>query len=92
MSGWWRWLSSPCSGMSPSGWQLTQRWTGFDSYNVGLPRSGTWYLRFNSDWRSYCADFGNTGYDTTAGGGPNQGMPFSGDVGLGAYSAMILSQ
>jgi 1,4-alpha-glucan branching enzyme len=64
----------------------------YDSYNVGFPRAGTWYLRFNSDWRGYAADFGNAGYDTTAGGGSNQGMPFNGNVGLGPYSAVILSQ
>jgi 1,4-alpha-glucan branching enzyme len=62
------------------------------SYNIGFPREGTWYLRFNSDWSAYSGDFGNVGYDTTAAGGGNQGMPFNGNVGLGAYSAIVLSQ
>jgi 1,4-alpha-glucan branching enzyme len=62
------------------------------SYSVGLPRGGTWYLRFNSDWSAYSGDFTNVGYDTTANGGPNQGMPFSGNVGLGPYSVIALSQ
>src|SRR5271170_7485144 len=43
----------------------------FPSYNIGFPSDGTWYLRFNSDWQAYCPDFGNIGYDTTAGGGGN---------------------
>ena len=64
----------------------------FASYDVGFPRAGTWYLRFNSDWAAYAADFGNVGYDTTAGGGGNQGMPFDGNVGVGAYSLIVLSQ
>ena len=64
----------------------------YDSYNVGFPRPGTWYVRFNSDWTGYAGDFSNAGYDTTAGGGPNQGMPFNGNVGLGPYSVIVLSQ
>lgn len=62
------------------------------SYNVGFPRPGTWFLRFNSDFRGFADDFGNVGYDTTAGGGGNQGMPFDGNVGLGPYSVCIYSQ
>jgi 1,4-alpha-glucan branching enzyme len=61
-------------------------------YNIGFPRDGTWYLRFNSDWQGYCPDFGNVGYDTTAGGGGNQNMPFNGNVGLGPYSCCMYSQ
>jgi 1,4-alpha-glucan branching enzyme len=64
----------------------------FDAYNVGFPRAGNWFLRFNSDWTGYAGDFGNAGYDTTAGGGGNQGMPFNGNVGIGPYSAIVLSQ
>jgi 1,4-alpha-glucan branching enzyme len=64
----------------------------FPSYSIGFPRDGPWYLRFNSDWQAYGSDFGNVGYDTTAGGGGNQNMPFSGNVGLGAYSCCMFSQ
>lgn len=64
----------------------------YPSYNVGFPRGGTWYLRFNSDFRGYSPDFGNVGYDTTADGPGNQGMPFSGNVGMGPYSVCIYSQ
>ena len=62
------------------------------SYNIGFPRRGTWFLRFNSDFRGFAPDFGDVGYDTTAGGGGNQGMPFDGNVGLGPYSVCIYSQ
>ena len=62
------------------------------SYNIGFPHAGTWYLRFDSDWTGYCGDFTNVGYNTTAGPSGNQGMPFNGNVGVGPYSAIILSQ
>jgi 1,4-alpha-glucan branching enzyme len=64
----------------------------YPSYNLGFPRGGTWYLRFNSDWSGYCNDFSNVGYTTSATDGQNQGMPCNGNVGLGPYSAIILSQ
>jgi 1,4-alpha-glucan branching enzyme len=65
----------------------------YDSYTVGMPRSGRWRVRFNSDWQGYSADFGNhPGYDTEAGGGPMDRMPFQASVGIGPYSVLILSQ
>jgi 1,4-alpha-glucan branching enzyme len=66
-----------------------RRW---DSYNIGFPRTDTWYLRFNGDYQGYASDFSNVGYDTTAAPGWNQGMPANGNVGLGPYSVIILSQ
>jgi 1,4-alpha-glucan branching enzyme len=65
----------------------------YDSYALGMPRAGQWYVRFNSDWQGYSADFGNhLGYNTTAGGGSMDGMPFQANVGIGPYSVLILSQ
>ena len=66
----------------------------YDSYTLGFPRSGNWYVRFNSDWQGYSSDFGNhPGYDTTAGSfGTGDNMPFIGNIGIGPYSALILSQ
>ncbi|MEH0154495.1 alpha-amylase family glycosyl hydrolase [Limibacter armeniacum] len=65
----------------------------FNRYHIGLPKEGKWKVRFNSDWNGYSADFGNTsaddivalidGYD---------GMPYSGSIGLGPYTVLILSQ
>jgi 1,4-alpha-glucan branching enzyme len=66
---------------------------GYSSYTIGLPRGGLWRVRFNSDWNGYSSDFGNwSSYDTDAGGGPLDDMPFSGNVGLGPYTAIILSR
>jgi 1,4-alpha-glucan branching enzyme len=65
----------------------------YDNYTLGMPRAGRWRVRFNSDWQGYSADFGNhLGYDTTAGGGPMDTMPFQANVGIGPYSVLILSQ
>lgn len=68
----------------------------YNSYNIGFPRAGTWYVRFNSDWQGFSRDFGNQpGYDTTASReirGDTDGMPFSGNIGIGSYSVLILSQ
>lgn len=65
----------------------------YNSYNIGFPREGYWRVRFNSDWNGYSPDFGNhPGYDTTAGWGAKDGMSFNGNVGIGPYSLLILSQ
>jgi 1,4-alpha-glucan branching enzyme len=50
-------------------------------------------VRFNSDWNGYSADFSNTlGYDTTVGPPGRDNLPCQGNVGIGPYSALILSQ
>jgi 1,4-alpha-glucan branching enzyme len=65
----------------------------FPSYTIGFPHSGFWRVRFNSDWSGYSPDFGNApGYDTTADGPGLHGLPYRGNVGLGPYTALILSQ
>lgn len=65
----------------------------FGDYTVGLPRSGSWRVRFNSDWNGYDASFGNVaGSDTSASGVPYDSMPCSGNLGFGPYTALILSQ
>ena len=68
----------------------------YDSYSVGFPRSGLWWVQFNSDWNGFSPDFGNCpGYDTVAfnsGLGDPDGMPFRGNIGIGPYSVLILSQ
>jgi 1,4-alpha-glucan branching enzyme len=66
---------------------------GYDSYRIGLPRDGTWRVRFNSDWRGYSSVFGDhPSYDVGAIGSGRDDMQWSGDVGIGAYTAIILSQ
>jgi 1,4-alpha-glucan branching enzyme len=67
----------------------------YGSYTIGFPQGGTWYVRFNSDWNGFSSDFGNfPGYTTNAGNalGGRDGMPFAGNVGIGPYTALILSQ
>jgi 1,4-alpha-glucan branching enzyme len=65
----------------------------YDSYSIGFPGAGAWNVRFNSDWNGYSSDFGNQlSYDTNASPPGRDGMPCSGDVGIGPYTAIILSQ
>lgn len=65
----------------------------YSSYNLGFPRAGVWRVRFNSDWSGYDPTFGNTpGYDTLAVPGEQDNLPCAATVGLGPYSAIILSQ
>jgi len=65
----------------------------FANYSIGLPRQGMWRVRFNSDWNGYDASFGNSpSDDTNAGGESYDSMPFSGNIGVGPYSAVILTQ
>ncbi|HEY6347858.1 MAG TPA: alpha-amylase family glycosyl hydrolase [Candidatus Angelobacter sp.] len=66
---------------------------GYNNYHIGFPRGGHWRVRFNSDWNGYDGSFGNwLSYDTDANGAPQDSMPASADVGLGPYSAIVLSQ
>jgi 1,4-alpha-glucan branching enzyme len=65
----------------------------FTQYDLGLPRGGTWRVRFNSDWTGYDAGFGGTASnDLTASAGARDGLGYHGSVGVGPYSAVILSQ
>jgi 1,4-alpha-glucan branching enzyme len=65
----------------------------FASYRVGVPRAGRWRVRLNTDWTGYSADFGSLPvFDTTTGAHPQDGMPFAAEIGLPAYSALVLSQ
>jgi 1,4-alpha-glucan branching enzyme len=65
----------------------------FGNYNVGFPRSGLWYCRFNSDAKDFSGDFGDFGgYDTNAHAGPQHGLPCNADVGIGPYSLVMFSQ
>jgi glycosidase len=66
---------------------------GYANLSIGFPRSGMWRVRFNSDWSGYDEFFGNWfSYDTQAGEPGIAPLPFSANVGIGPYSALILSQ
>jgi 1,4-alpha-glucan branching enzyme len=65
----------------------------YQSYRIGLPRPGTWRVRFNSDYIGYSSDFGaQPTFDTATDPQPADGMPCSASIGLAAYSAVVLSQ
>ena len=66
---------------------------GFASYTLGFPRGGAWRVRFNSDSGHYDGSFANwSSSDTEASGAPMDTMPASANVGIGAYTAVLLSQ
>jgi 1,4-alpha-glucan branching enzyme len=65
----------------------------YANYQIGMPRPGLWRVRFNSDSRDYDAYFDNwPSFDTDANGPALNGMPYSADVSIGAYTCLVLSQ
>jgi 1,4-alpha-glucan branching enzyme len=64
-----------------------------EGYKIGFSRAGNWEVRFNSDWSGYDPTFSNHRVkDVMAKRGKKDGMPFSGFIDIGSYSAVILSQ
>lgn len=64
-----------------------------ENVTVGLPASGTWITRFNSDSTIYSPTFGGIGSTTVkASAKAFSGMPYSGSLTIGPYSLIILSQ
>ena len=64
-------------------------------YRIGLPRAGTWLVRFNSDWKGYSPDFldvGNPDGQVVAENNPHDGFEYSGVFALPPYGFLILSQ
>lgn len=65
----------------------------YEEYRVGVPRDGPWKVRFNGDWNGYSPEFGNHhSWHAEAEDIPWDGMPFSIGIGIGPYTALILSQ
>jgi 1,4-alpha-glucan branching enzyme len=65
----------------------------YDSYVIGFPRPGGWRVRFNSDWVGYSPDFAShPSYHTVAEARVYDGLDFRGHVGIGPYTALILTQ
>jgi 1,4-alpha-glucan branching enzyme len=65
----------------------------YDAYELGFPRAGEWKVRLNSDWRGYGDDYADTpSFPTRADAPPRDGMPHSASVGIGPYTAVVLSQ
>jgi len=65
----------------------------YDHYTIGFPHLGNWRVRFNSDWSGYSPDFiSHPGYHTAAAPGGRDGLNFHGEIGIGPYAALILTQ
>ncbi len=58
----------------------------FEHYELTLPVTGTWRVRFNSCWKGYSVDFHETHFAATTTAANNTAV-----VRLAAYSAVILS-
>ena len=64
-----------------------------DGYVIGFPRTGLWKTRFNSDSYNYGTTFANhptTDVETRE--TVSDGLPCSGEIGVGPYTVVIFSQ
>jgi len=65
----------------------------YTDYRIGFPREGMWRVRFNSDWSGYSPDFQNhLSHDTFAHRGRYDNLGYNGTIGIGGYTAIVLSQ
>ena len=72
---------------------LNFRDKAWSDYRIGLPRAGTWKVRFNSDWDGYDAGFSNhPSNDVNTDDIAWDGMAQSASLSFGPYTAIILSQ
>jgi 1,4-alpha-glucan branching enzyme len=63
------------------------------NYTIGLPASGNWTVRFNSDWAGYDSDFQNFPcFGADAQSGEYDGFPQHGSFDLGPYAVVVLSR
>ncbi len=66
---------------------------GWDRYTIGFPEPGLWKVRFNSDWAGYDYEFHNSpSFHVWAHPGERDGLLCQGDIGIGPYTCIILSQ
>jgi 1,4-alpha-glucan branching enzyme len=64
-----------------------------DGYVIGFPRAGFWKTRFNSDSYNYGPNFANHPTpDVEVHEKGNDGLPCSGEIGIGPYTVVIFSQ
>jgi 1,4-alpha-glucan branching enzyme len=65
----------------------------FATYEIGLPSSGTWRVRFRSDSAAYSPDFDNPPTsDVVATPTARDGLPYTGAMALGRYELVVLSR
>ncbi len=62
-----------------------------ENYEFHLPQAGQWHVRFNSDAKSYDAEYGNQEMMEINATATATGLPHC-TIQLGPYSALILSQ
>jgi len=64
-----------------------------DGYRIGFPRTGLWKTRFNSDSYNYGPKFANhPAPDVETHEEGADGLPCSGEIGIGPYTVVIFSQ
>jgi 1,4-alpha-glucan branching enzyme len=64
-----------------------------EAYSLGMPATGSWLVRLNSDSSIYDPEFGNAGVaETLAIDTPQDGLPAKTAVTIAPYSVLILSQ
>ncbi|MGA9534745.1 MAG: alpha amylase C-terminal domain-containing protein, partial [Desulfobacterales bacterium] len=64
-----------------------------DGYVIGFPRAGLWKTRFNSDSYNYGPNFANHPTpDVETRAEKTDGLPCSGEIGIGPYTVVIFSQ
>lgn len=64
-----------------------------EGYRIGMPQSGEWKLRFNSDASIYSDDFDDTlSTHVTATDEAQDGLPASAEVTIAPYSVLIYSR
>lgn len=62
----------------------------FESYRVGIPKSGRWHLKLNTDWIGYSDSFDDHPVShIDAAPEPRDGFAHSADIAIGAYAALI---
>ena len=67
--------------------------TAKENYLIGLPESGVWELRLNTDASIYSDDFSNcASHDINAETGERDGLQAQGPVTIGPYSVLIYSK
>ncbi len=59
-----------------------------NNYTLTFPSAGNWYVQLNSDSTTYGPDYGNIGGPVVTA----SGSPATGNITIGSYSALILSQ
>jgi hypothetical protein len=72
---------------------LNLRNKAYQTYDIGVPSSGDWRVRLDTDWQIYGADFGGGQSGTVATTTQvKDGKPYTLPVKLGAYSAVVPSR